>query len=636
MVFWLRRRYNLFLLLFCNVATDRGCSFLVRSFRKNPFLIRCIWRRKITDKVNSKEHAAASPWSTAAATADAEKSFFSLDDDDDDNKTNEETNKPLTLEISSEKRVRPHDQRANAPRPARRLNHVFKYLYRHDIPTHIQSMDPLTYLQEHVGYTYEQVVAMNQTFPPLLTLSVPRQLHPKVRFLEETLQIYETRRGGGSSNESNSSTDKAALSLLPPQYFGARLERVLAPRHAFLVYTNLTHGSDLVHNPSKWDHFLQAVRKPKAFAALCQSWQSSSTSDNDILSSNRATSTTSKKAFSSSITVKQIEAFDVLFGRGLMAAARNELVQPHNTWPMRYLNVTAAQMLDLLIQHGANPWQYDHRGVSLLHWAAGTGHLEAIPILLRSPGPSSSFSFSANPQHPVNTIKTETITTARPPLHVFHTRTLRDGATALHWAAAGAKARAFGCGGHVDVCRYLLDQLPTTQQRKEYVNVLTKDGNSALMWAAWSGTLETVKLLVRQRADSNHKNRNGCTVAHWAASGGNLAVCQYLHDIVGVDFSLPNHGGNTPLTHAVAFGRTEVVAWLRDHVLLQKHNNNNYTDDDIAYDLAMDFVHWTNGDDDRRLNILQLFENDGDWESWESKTQHDDQTIHDEEFDDDF
>ncbi|KAL7567464.1 hypothetical protein ACA910_021420 [Epithemia clementina (nom. ined.)] len=142
-------------------------------------------------------------------------------------------------------------------------------------------------------------------------------------------------RQGDSLNNNNSSTDKAALSLLPPQYYGGCLERVLAPRHDFLVFSNLTHGSDVVRNPSKWDHFLQAVRKPKAFAALCQSWQSSSTStgNNDILNSNSATSTKSKKGFSSSITVKQIEAFDVLFGRGLMAAAQNKLVQPPNTWP---------------------------------------------------------------------------------------------------------------------------------------------------------------------------------------------------------------------------------------------------------------------------------------------------------------
>ena len=69
------------------------------------------------------------------------------------------------------------------------------------------------------------------------------------------------------------------------------------------------------------------------------------------------------------------------------------------------------------------------------------------------------------------------------------------------------------------------------------------------MWASWSGTLETVKLLIRNRADSTVANRNGCTVAHWAASGGNVEVCKYLGSVTGViadisaqvtDFKLKN------------------------------------------------------------------------------------------------
>jgi ankyrin repeat protein len=110
-------------------------------------------------------------------------------------------------------------------------------------------------------------------------------------------------------------------------------------------------------------------------------------------------------------------------------------------------------------------------------------------------------------------------------------------------------------------------------------------------------------------------NRNGCTVAHWASSGGNLVVCKYLADVVGVDFFQPNHGGNTPLTHAVAFGRVEIVQWLRD----QCYNGD---DDQIAASLAQDFVDWTDGDG-KRKQVLQLFRDD----YWDEGTESDDSAV---------
>jgi ankyrin repeat protein len=158
----------------------------------------------------------------------------------------------------------------------------------------------------------------------------------------------------------------------------------------------------------------------------------------------------------------------------------------------------------------------------------------------------------------------------------------------------------------------------------EYVNRLTYDGNSALMWAAWSGTLETVKLLVRSTADTTVANRNGCTVAHWAASGGNLKVCMYLSNTANVDFSVPNYGGNTPLSHAVAFGRTDVVQWLLK--LLSEADN----DEMMAYSLAQDFVQWTKGDDAQRKQVLQLFEND--WLSTDMLTSVTEKEIDEDDF----
>ena len=109
--------------------------------------------------------------------------------------------------------------------------------------------------------------------------------------------------------------------------------------------------------------------------------------------------------------------------------------------------------------------------------------------------------------------------------------------------------------------------------------------------------------MIRNRADTNVANRNGCTVAHWAASGGNVDIVDYLGSVVNVDFSTPNYGGNTPLTHAVAFGRLEVVQWIKDKL------DFTSDDDEIAAKLAEDFFVWTDGDLKRR-KVLQLFRDD--------------------------
>ncbi len=181
-----------------------------------------------------------------------------------------------------------------------------------------------------------------------------------------------------------------------------------------------------------------------------------------------------------------------------MAAARGDM-DPQNQYLERY-NVTSGQMVYLLCKHGANPFETDVRDISLLHWAAGSGQLDALQELIRaqqevhSDRDGSEFDIVRGIEDAVK-IKAD-----------------RDGATILHWGAAGAKAKEFGCGGHLHICQYLMDNCGGPSREKKIVNTLTKDGNSVLMWAAWSGSLEIVKLMVRHRADPSIQNRNGCTV----------------------------------------------------------------------------------------------------------------------------
>lgn len=355
----------------------------------------------------------------------------------------------------------------------------------------------------------------------------------------------------------------------------------LQQRHAFLMFMGLPHGKVLLeNNATLFKEFIVSCRRTKTFCALCNQWRQkygSQYKDHDLSKLIIDRRGEDEQNIGSIITPKQVDSFDSLFLRGIMAASRNDM-DPLDLH-LKNVNITAAEMIYLLTKHGSNPLETDVRDISLLHWASGSGQTAALKQLI-----------NALPGGIEEAVKI---------------RADRDGASILHWAAAGAESKAFGCGGHIEVCRFLMENCGGPSTQRDIVNSLTKDGNSVLMWAAWSGTLDVVKLMVRHRADPLKRNRNGCTVAHWGASGGNLEVCKYLHDILGIDFTQPNDAGNTPLSHAVAYGRMDVVQWLKDDLKVED-------EDGRALDLAMDLFTWdTIDDNDERKQVFNLF---SDWD----------------------
>jgi hypothetical protein len=88
-------------------------------------------------------------------------------------------------------------------------------------------------------------------------------------------------------------------------------------------------------------------------------------------------------------------------------------------------------------------------------------------------------------------------------------------------------------------------------------------------------------------------------------------VCKYLAEIAHVDFSVENYAGNTPLSHAVAYGRVDVIKWLREDIKVEDKYG-------AAADLAMDFVNWADSglgligeeEDFERRKVFDMFK---DW-----------------------
>jgi len=318
---------------------------------------------------------------------------------------------------------------------------------------------------------------------------------------------------------------------------------------------------------------------------------------------------------------------------------RQQDVQNNNNHHHPAVTVTNGEMMDLLITHGANPLETDVRDISLLHWAAGCGNLNALEVLAQAAFPPIT-----------TTTNTTTATTGEGGGGIvkaaMQLRAERDGASILHWAAAGANPKEFGCGGHIDVCRAILSphrhcatdntsdlnnttttttiNTTTTTTTTNLVNAQTKDGNSVVMWAAWSGSLDVVQLLFHHyHADVLVRNRNGCTIAHWAASGGNLDVCRYLSEVGCVEFEdVVNDAGNSPLDHAVAYGRVDVVRWILGRMKEQgrsvkgggvvesgdSSSSSSSSSSSRAYDLALNFVEWDSGGDGKqRRKVFDLF-----------------------------
>ncbi|KAL3769341.1 hypothetical protein ACHAW5_002926 [Stephanodiscus triporus] len=183
----------------------------------------------------------------------------------------------------------------------------------------------------------------------------------------------------------------------------------------------------------------------------------------------------------------------------------------------------------------------DRNGSTAEHWAAGGGHLDCVSYLLdlrdivyrEHNGMHSQVSEHASKK----------------------VRRRRDGKTSLHYAARN---------GHNDIIDLLLSRHDAPP-----VDARSGDGTTPLHMACYGGHPTTVKHLIEtHHADVFAINEWECGIAHWAAMSlggeGNekvIDLCEFLKKI-GVDFSMQQKQGHTPLHKAAAARNRHVIEWL--------------------------------------------------------------------------
>jgi len=176
--------------------------------------------------------------------------------------------------------------------------------------------------------------------------------------------------------------------------------------------------------------------------------------------------------------------------------------------------------------------------------------------------------------------------------------TCSSGCTALHWAAGSnqtdiirylvfergvdvnifAKKKSklrtplhYACrNGALDAVRYLVEDCSAT------VDARAKNGVTPFQLAVWQNNLEICKYLVHdQGVDPTQLNDFSCGAVHWiglcpSRSEDNndgiplLPMVKWLKQFPGIDFTLRQRQGHSPLHKAAWGGHIALISWLRD------------------------------------------------------------------------
>ena len=122
-----------------------------------------------------------------------------------------------------------------------------------------------------------------------------------------------------------------------------------------------------------------------------------------------------------------------------------------------------------------------------------------------------------------------------------------NGRTILHYAC---------CNGKIELVQFLVDNYPDT------LSIRDKSGQSAFLFAGFSGSVDLVKYLISRGCVVNDKSETGRTVLHHACVKGKLELAQYLLDNYSDMLARRDNLGQSPFLVTGFSGSVELVRYL--------------------------------------------------------------------------
>ena len=191
-------------------------------------------------------------------------------------------------------------------------------------------------------------------------------------------------------------------------------------------------------------------------------------------------------------------------------------------------------------------------GMTPLHWAVAGKHVECVRDILQEAGVDTSV---AN----VGTGNTALITAVEDEcVEIVRMLILANcNVNAINWGERSALHEAAD-RGHVEICELLLCG-------GAYIDMQTSDGDSALIMSARSGYTGIVGLLIGNNCNTRISNVDHVTALHTSAMNGRVRITGMLLSAADTPVDLVDMDGDTPLILAATRGHFRVVAMLLAH-----------------------------------------------------------------------